>query len=365
VSNDAGTAKRLYESFLAPLVIGGELSPGPAVGARAAFALTGARVAVDSDLLSRVDVARVRMARRLVPVDTVEGPSRDEWALAAALHDLVHSLHPGFDGVLHRSAPDKLADFTDEILTRVPAAHTLGEEVSRHTYFARMFEIERTDTRVSWWTGSQVFLGTAPTPRLLAWPELRRVQTERTTHLVSELPMLTRGPREGRFWESLQRILLKLPLTDLATCARPAPAFRWNGRNLGLFASPHSRVVAHRALSIAAPATWVDATLARATRLHVKAEAWDNIAPMAEVLADRAVTRAASDTKVGTDGPEADAALDVDAAWAQAFGAVVALRRIESLAVAESSRAGILERLRPIAESAVGRELSRVLGATS
>jgi len=307
----------------------------------------------------------VRVARRLVPIDTLDGPSGDEWALAAALHDLVHALHPGFDGVLHRSAPDKLVDFVDEVLNRVPAATSLGEEVSRHTYFARMFEIERTDTRVSWWTGSQLFLGTEPTPRLLAWPELRRVQSERTTHLVSELPGLTRGPRAGRFEDSLERILVKLPLTDLATCARPAPPFTWNGANLGLFASPHSRVVAHRALAIAAPAIWVDAALARATRVHVKAEAWENVAPMAEVLAERAIAFAAGETRGAQAGPEPDETLGADAGYAQALGAVVALGRTESLGLSEVSRGGILERLRLMAESAPGRELSRVLGASS
>jgi hypothetical protein len=362
VADLAAKAKRLYEHFLAPLVLGGELTPGPAIGARDALGLAGGEAAVDADVRSQVDVARVRVARRLVPVDTVDGPSGGEWALAAALHDLVHALHPGFGGLLHAHTPDKLIDFTDAIVERVAPAPSLAEELSRFTYFARMFEIERTDTRVSWWTGSRTFLGEAPPPRLLAWPELRRVNTDETKRLLAELPGETSAARAARFWCSVEKLLEKVPLTDLATCARPAPRFRWTGANLGLFATPHTRVVALRALALQ-PSRWVDAALARATRTHVDGKAWDNVNRIADVLGERALALGASNARDASFGPEPDEALEDDAHYAQAFGAIVALGRIESLGTGEESKARITERLMPLARSAVGREIeARVMG---
>jgi hypothetical protein len=360
VTELAAKAKQLYERFLAPLVLGGELTPGPALGARAAMALDGGLAAVDPDVRSRVDVARVRVARRLVPVDTLEGPSADEWALAAALHDLVHALHPDLGGFPHASAPEKLLDLTRQTLEAVPPAATLAEELSRHTYFARLFEIERTDTRVSWWSGSRVFVGTAPSPRLLAWPELRRVHTEETTYALVELPNDAASARRRRFWEELDRLLVKLPLTDLATSARGIPAFAWNGANLGLFATPHTRVVAFRALALQ-PTWWVDAALARATAAHVKAEAWENVARIADVLGERALVMASTEATRAA-GPEPDATLESHAAYAQAFGAVVAMERVESLGMSEEGKRAVMGRLLPLVQSGLGREVRGIVG---
>jgi hypothetical protein len=81
---------------------------------------------------------------------------------------------------------------------------------------------------------------------------------------------------------------------------------------------------------------------------------------MAEVLADRAIAAATSEPRHG-DEPEPDATLGRDAAYAQALGAVVALRRVGSLSLSEAIGRGVIERLTPLAESAAGREISRVL----
>ena len=98
-------------------------------------------------------------------------------------------------------------------------------------------------------------------------------------------------------------LLARVPLTDLATCARAAPAFAWNGANLGLFARPRTRAVALRALALQ-PSHWVDATLARATHVHVKNEAWENLAHIADVLAERALVAATADGPGEPLGPE-------------------------------------------------------------
>jgi hypothetical protein len=223
-----------------------------------------------------------------------------------------------------------------------------------------MFEVTRTDTRVTWWTGSRLFLGTAPSPRLLAWPELRRVHTDEYTHTLSELPSLTYGPRPGRFRDVLLGVLEKVPLTDLATCARGGPPFEWNGANLGLFATPHGRVLALRALALG-PARSVDATLARATYAHVKAGAWENVARMADVMAERALALATAEVAPPALGPEPDPSVEADARYAQAFGAVVALSRTSALAGPLESTRRLTARLMPLVQSTAGREVAAIL----
>jgi hypothetical protein len=349
----AATAKRLYEQFLAPLVIGGDLTPGPAVGARAAVALDGGLAAVDPDLRSRVDLARVRVARRLVPVDMLVGPDIHEWALAAALHDLLFALHPSLERPLRRSAPDRLMTFAEQALCTVPAASSLAETVSRHSFFARAFELHRTDVTVSWWTGRESFLGTDPPPRLLAWPELRRVQTTTTTVPVADLPDVLRAGRRERFRNVLSVWLEKVPLTSLATCTRALVPFEWSGATLGLFSTPQGCVLGLRALALH-PREAVDAALGRATLPHLKAEAWDNLARIGDVLAARALATAATDLS----SPSRDPGTEEDAHFAEVLGASLALGRADALQVSAAARRGITARLLPLTQSPRGRELA-------
>src|SRR5580658_2563674 len=120
-------ANRLFDDFLAPLVLGGEVEPGRPIGARAALALGKERVLTDIDLCAHVELVRTRVARKLVPVDRVEGITETEWAMAAALHDLVQAAHPGFDLAFRRSAPQRLLDLVNATLDRVSAPRSVGE----------------------------------------------------------------------------------------------------------------------------------------------------------------------------------------------------------------------------------------------
>src|SRR5438045_4032826 len=95
---------RLFDTFLAPLVLGGTMKPEKPFGGKNALSIGDHRAPSDSVTLSTVDLARVRTARKVVPVDRFEqAPSGAEWAIAAALHDLVQATHPGFDAVFRRS----------------------------------------------------------------------------------------------------------------------------------------------------------------------------------------------------------------------------------------------------------------------
>ena len=108
------------------------------------------------------------------------------------------------------------------------------EALGRHTWFSRLLEITRTDTKVSWWVGSQTFLGTEPPARLQAWPELRRVHVDRTPQKLLDLPAAGGQVSPDRFAASLARFLRATPLTDVATCVRPSLPFEWSDVDVAL-----------------------------------------------------------------------------------------------------------------------------------
>jgi hypothetical protein len=70
---------------------------------------------------------------------------------------------------------------------------------------------------------------------------------------------------DAAWTETLGRLLRATPLTDLATCARDAPAFAWSPATLALLGAPVTRTLALRALALG-PEGDVDVALERATR---------------------------------------------------------------------------------------------------
>src|SRR5262245_52655600 len=136
--------ERLFSTFLGPLVIGGALLPGKPFGGKNALSLGEHRQPSDVDLLSRCELTRVRIARKLAPIDTLNAaPNGSEWALAAILHDMVQSTHPGFDAVFRRTGPNRILDVVEKTLERVPPPVNVGDALSRHTWFSRMFDLTR------------------------------------------------------------------------------------------------------------------------------------------------------------------------------------------------------------------------------
>jgi len=269
-------ADRLFVGVMAPLVLGGPLRPGHAIGGLAALALNDKRDRASdarstesasgrsrNDLALRVQMGRVRRARMLTPVDWLPEATAGDWALAAALHDVLQSANPFFCAVLRRRAAVRILDVAAATIERVPAPDTVGQALSRHTWLARIPEIARTDTAVSWWLGSHTFLGMEPPGRLQAWPDLRRVSVVRTARPLLDLQPLAVDP--GRLDETVAALLARTPLTDVATCTRPAPVFAWGRTTLALVATRAGRTLALRALDRLPPAD-VDAVLQRAAR---------------------------------------------------------------------------------------------------
>jgi hypothetical protein len=257
VATPDARAEELFSRVIAPLVVGGALSPVRPIGARLA-ARFGTHRVVDTALLASVDATRLRVARQLLPVDELPELDAAEWALSAALNDLLQLTHHELTGALSRSRRARLAEALDASLASVPAATTLGQALARHATFSRVLELSRTDTEVSWWTGRAAFRGQPPPRRLVAWPSVRQVAITPTRVRLAGMAKDLRDLDPTRYDALLGALLAKTPLTDLATATRSAPAFAWSPATLGLIAAPMGRTLALRAV-----------LRARASRAHV------------------------------------------------------------------------------------------------
>jgi hypothetical protein len=167
--------------------------------------------------------------------------------------------NPHLRGLLAGDRPKRLLTLVRRALARIPPPATLAHALARHASLARLLTLTRTDTQVSWWTGSELFHGESPPPRLLAWPERRRVQVRTTTVTLADLPI--EDNLRGSFAEAVGTLLAASPLTDLATADRDALRFWWTPTSLALLNSPHGRALARRALP---PGTRGDVALERA-----------------------------------------------------------------------------------------------------
>jgi hypothetical protein len=262
--NLGAVAETLFEDVMAPLVLGGALRPPHAIGARVALALGAAeRLPADIDLASRVQMARVRRARRLAPVDRFGPPSAAEWALGAAVSDVLQATNPTFDAALRRGAAARILAVAVQAIERVPLPAHPKEALSRHTWLARILDVARTDTTVSWWVGSQTYFGVEPPARLRAWPSVRRVNVSaRGTPLLDLAPLAF---ERDSLVDGVSLLLEKTPLTDIATCSRSLPPFSWTMGTLALVSTRSGRTLALRALAHLPPAE-ADAALGKASR---------------------------------------------------------------------------------------------------
>ena len=355
--------ERLFATFLAPLVLGGEMRPIKAFGGKNALSI-GDRGPIDQDLLSRTQLARVRLARKLVPIDRFEpAPTGNEWALAAMLHDLVQAAHPGFNAVFRRSGPKRLLEVIEKTLDRIPPPRTAGDALSRHTWLSRMFDLTRTDVQVKWWTGSETFLGEEPPTRLTAWPELRRVQQTRTPRPLMDLPTSGGAVDLMRFSSVVETILSRTPLTDLATIDRVQPLFTWRHETLTVCATNAGRTLVLRALSQLKDRT-VDAALGRATRQLFAAKALRAVSVAVDLLRDRALM--AAEARIGLDRdpePLAPAVDQSDASFAVSAGALAATHWIGQTGggFGEGERVLILRVLAPAASSPSASEVRALM----
>lgn len=254
----------LAHRVLAPLVLGGPVHPVRPFGGPLALRIgTGRRIA-DGDLAARLEVARVRRARLLAPADTLPDLDAADWAIVAALNDLLQLTNHHLGGPLTRGRYARVVANVRWICERIPAPRDVLGALSRHATFARALELTRTDSAVSWWTGSARFRGEPPPARLLAWPDLRRVHVDARRVPLADMPAGVAGLSAFDFADVLALWLTRSPLSDLATATRQRPPFAWSAATLSLAATGPGRLLAFRALADEPPAA-VHAALARAT----------------------------------------------------------------------------------------------------
>ncbi len=245
-------ANDLREQVLAPLVLGGELIPVRPIGATFARAVAEAALTiVRDDLSTRMDIGRCRQSRKLAAIDAIDPVSVDEWAIAAALNDLLQATNPSMAGLGGGGARKLLAGVV-QTLQQVPPVTSVREALARHGTFARLLELQRIDTTVRWWCGSAEFHGHTPPHRLLMWSRLRRVATHRGAVGLANMAQGTKlGPEP--FASALQDVLWSTPLTDLLAAARTQPPFRWSDSAILLVSTLAGRTLAVRALRMSDP----------------------------------------------------------------------------------------------------------------
>jgi hypothetical protein len=355
----AEVADRLLR-FLLPLVVGGPITPGRPIGAKVALSLAGQAETLDKELVSHLQLGRVRKARLLAPIDRLPPPDGHDLALAAALHDIVQTTHPGFDRVMRRGEPNKLLDYASQILDRVPAPASVGIALARHTLFARALEITRTDTVVSVWAGKQTFLGETPSSSSTMWPRLRRVNKSESRHTLVELPATGASVDPAKFSRVLSAFLARTPLTDLATVTRPSPGFGWTSETLSLVATQRGRALALRAMGLL-PGLRVDEALGGATRKLFEMQAWSAASIALELLKERALADA-----IAPSTEKEKAKVEADAAFARAAGALAARRQLEGdPAIPHAERVRLAAALDPAARSELARKIEAALARAS
>ena len=239
----------LTTEVLAPLVLGGQLRPVRPFGVEMALMVGAGRSITDADLRSRIDVARVRVARLIAPVDTLPEPSSYDWALCAALNDLIQVTNHELGGALTRGRHLRLLGSVMALCDRIPPPRTIGAALSRHATFARVLECVRTDSTVSWWTGQASFRGQAAPGRLLAWPRLRNVQVDARRVSLTDMIEGIPGVSEEEFARAVRLWLSRTPLTDIGTLGRRSPAFVWSEPAIALIATAPGRALAYRLLA--------------------------------------------------------------------------------------------------------------------
>ncbi|MBI5536518.1 MAG: hypothetical protein HY898_27600 [Deltaproteobacteria bacterium] len=238
----------LFKGVISPLVLGGQLTPTRPIGPARAQKIARASGSFGAAEVSWVNTVRARHARQFCRVDSIESPSPAQWAMAAALNDLLQSTNPTLDGAFSKRGPILIGK-VEETLRAIQGPGTIREALSRHATFARVLEIVRRDTRVTWWCGSREFRGSEPPARLMKWKNLRRVGTDESTVPMADMSAGT-PIAAMTFYGALGLLLSLSPLTDLATASRAHPQFHWSEPTLALLAAAPGRVLAARALRL-------------------------------------------------------------------------------------------------------------------
>jgi hypothetical protein len=243
---------RFLRGFVTPLITGGHVHIDGVLGPGALDDLVsgpkGMNLAqADGKLMAdAVNAARMQLARFGPTTDFVT-ITEDAIGLCAVWHNLIAMTHP--DAVTRTGLRQKVREWTAQFLEWVGPPRTAQEIAMRHAVLARLEELGRVDTDVTFWAGSARYIGVLPPNRLTAWKSVRRVNEQKTRHdLFTLLATLAHPLPEFDLLPLADHALALSPLTDLALCDRPdAPLpFRWTGASLAMLADDALRGAAMR-----------------------------------------------------------------------------------------------------------------------
>ena len=209
-----------------------------------------------SEALVAVDDARHDALASLVCRPPALVLDADELLLAAALHNVLFLVHPRAEAwTVSQRARRRLIDLSLHLAAQ-PLSRSRRRVLARHALFHNLFDISRTDVKVSWWTGSKRFLGQRPPARLTTWRGVRRVREESSVAGYDELLASAEAS------PVMATLLRRTPLTQLLANHTSAPALHWEDATFLLRDVELARAVAYEAVRATEPRAQV-ATPAR------------------------------------------------------------------------------------------------------
>lgn len=238
--------------FGLPLVGGGECAVGKPISATELDEM-GRQLPHASVEVVAIDEARAAVLSEIVVRPPALVLDVDELNLLAAIHNLLFLAHPRAESwTITESATRRVVEAA-YIFASQPLSRNRIRVLARHGLLHNLFELRRTDVRLSWWTGSASFFGQKPPNRLVRWRNLRRVREEVT---VADFSQLLGEPTIAPV---LITLLRRSPLTQLYTIASDGPRLHWEDAAFVLRDAEMARAVAYRSVDGDSPARKVAA----------------------------------------------------------------------------------------------------------
>lgn len=244
------TCASFLEQFTLPLVAGGRMHIGKPIGLDELQTFE-EQLPHATEPLVAVDEARTEVLSELVVRPPALVLDADELQLSAAVYNLLFLCHPRTDSWLVTSGGVKKVADTAQRFAAQPISQNRTRVLARHALLHNLFDIQRTDTVVSWWTGSATYEGQPAPSRLRAWRSIRRVREETS---LAEYDELLAGPDAAPVMATLLR---RSPLTQLLDSHKAAPPLHWEDAVFLLRDAELARAIAYNALSADEPGEMV------------------------------------------------------------------------------------------------------------
>jgi hypothetical protein len=224
-----------------PLVKGGTLLVGAPISPPALESMQRDLDAASTEQVA-VDDVRIEVASLLVCRPPALLFESEDLALTVGLYNTLAACHPSTESAFVTEKQRRRV--LDAALTMVsqPLTQNRQRMIGRHALLHNLFNIERVDVTVSWWTGNARYFGQFPPTRLMLWRDVRRVQEQSVTVGFDELLATAETA------PVIATLLRRSPLTQLLGAHRSAPPLHWEDTVFALRDAELSRAVAYRLL---------------------------------------------------------------------------------------------------------------------